>query len=150
MEQQNISLAQVEQQSTGHTGDVYDFPASETTVAELTDAFDGKVYVLTDSGSFSSAVDIAAILHDNDLATLAGEPTGGMPTSYGDLLGFTTPHIEIPFSVSYKYFVRPDPTRDPADTLAPDIPLPVTVKDVQTGHSPITAWLEQLATDAEF
>lgn len=142
--QQDVSLAQVEQASTGHTGNVYDFPASEITVAERTETFDDKVYVLTDSFSASAAVDVAAILHDNNLATLVGEPTGGMATSFGDYLEFSTSNLDLPFRISHKRFVRPDPSRDPADTLMPDIPLPVTVKDVQTGHSPISAWLEHL------
>ena len=107
--------------------------------------FTGKVYVLTDTTSFSSAVYTATWLNDNDLATVVSEPTGGMPTSYGDYLEFTTPNLNLPLRVSYKYFVRPDPSRDPADTLTSDIPLPVTVKDVQTGHSPIKVWLAGLA-----
>ncbi len=124
---------------------VYKSVSENEVVPKEAPIFTGKLYLLIDSASFSSAVDTATVFSDNHVATLVGEPTGGMPTSYGDLLRFTTPLLKIPFSVSYKYFVRPDPSRDPADTLTPDIPLLVTVKAVQTGHSPITAWLEGLA-----
>ena len=124
---------------------IYREASAREVVPKKPPIFTGKVYVLTDTTSFSSAVYTATWLNDNDLATVVGEPTGGMPTSYGDYLEFTTPELDLPLRVSRKYFVRSDPSRDPADTLTPDIPLPVTVKDVQTGQSPITAWLEGLA-----
>ena len=125
--------------------DVYKTTSENEVVLEKAPIFTGKVYILIDSASFSSAVDTATVLSDNHVATLVGEATGGMPTSYGDYLEFTTPNLNLPLRVSYKHFVRPDPSRDPANTLTPDIPLPVTVKDVQTGHSPIKVWLEGLA-----
>ena len=125
--------------------DVYNWVSKNEVVPKKAPVFFGKVYVFINSASFSAAVDTATVLSDNHVATLVGEPTGGTPTSYGDLLRFTTPFLSIPLTVSYKYFVRPDPNRDPADTLTPDIPLPVTVKDVQTGHSPVTGWLKDLA-----
>ncbi len=126
-------------------GNVYRIASENEVIPKESPIFTGKVYILIDSASFSSAVDTATVFSDNHVATFVGEATGGMPTSYGDYLEFITPNLNLPLRVSYKYFVRPDPSRDPADTLTPDISLPVTVKDVQTGYSPIKVWLEGLA-----
>ncbi len=83
--------------------------------------FGGDLYVLTSATTFSSAVDFATLLSDNDLATLVGETPGNMPTSYGDILTFQTPNAKLLFTVSYKHFVRPDAQRS-AEPLAPDVP----------------------------
>ena len=105
--------------------------------------FRGQVYVLTSWHSFSSAVDFAAILSDNRLAQVVGAPTGGTPTEYGDTLNFTTPDTGWDFTVSTTRFVRPDPARDPADALYPDVPVPTTMRDIREGRDPVSEWLRQ-------
>lgn len=70
--------------------------------------FHGNVYALTSTDSFSSAVDFATLLSDNDFGTVVGQIPGNMPSSYGDILIFQTPHARLAFTISYKYFVRPD------------------------------------------
>ncbi|MGE5592462.1 MAG: S41 family peptidase, partial [Betaproteobacteria bacterium] len=103
--------------------------------------FRGEVYVLTSWRSFSAAVDFAAILRDNSLAKVVGAPTGGTPTEYGDTLSFSMPNTGWRFSVSTTWFVRPDPARDPADALYPDISIPTTVQDIREGRDPVLEWL---------
>ncbi|MBE3574210.1 MAG: PDZ domain-containing protein [Firmicutes bacterium] len=107
--------------------------------------FRGQVVVLTSWKTFSAAVDFAAMLSDNHLATLAGAPTGGTPSEYGDILNFTTPNTGWSFSVSTTRFVRPDPARDPADALYPDVPIATTVRDLQEGRDAVVEWLRQNA-----
>lgn len=128
-------------------GDLYKTPSVHETLTLRTPIFRGDLFVVTDNYSFSSAVNIATVLSDNAVATVVGESTGGRPSSFGDSLAFSTPEGRVPFRVSYKRFVRPDPSRDPAKALEPDISLPITVKDVQAGRSSITAWLGSLAAN---
>jgi C-terminal processing protease CtpA/Prc len=106
--------------------------------------FEGTIYILVNGGTLSSAIDFASIYSDNDLATLVGEPVGDSPTSAGNVVHFTTPELKIPFQVSSALYTRADPSRDPADTLEPDIYLPLTVKDIQQKHDPVKAWLNGL------
>jgi hypothetical protein len=109
-----------------------------------TPTFEGNFYILVNNHTFSAAIDFATFFSDNKVATIVGEPVGDAPSSAGELLTFETPNLKLPFQVSTKIFVRPDPSRDPADTLEPDIYIPLTVKDIQQKHDPIKTWLEGL------
>jgi hypothetical protein len=82
--------------------------------------FSGEVYVLTSTNSFSSAMDFATLLSDNGLCTVVGEIPGNMPSSYGDILYFQTPIARLVFTVSYKRFIRPDPSKSDMP-LIPDV-----------------------------
>jgi len=85
--------------------------------------FSGNVYVLTSTDSFSAAVDFATLLSDNGLCMVVGEIPGNMPSSYGDVLYFQTPNALLTFTVSYKYFIRPDATKSDLPLL-PDLQIP--------------------------
>jgi len=85
--------------------------------------FSGNVYVLTGTDTFSAAVDFATLLSDNGLCTVIGEIPGNMPSSYGDILYFQTPNALLAFTISYKYFTRPDATKSYLPLL-PDVQVP--------------------------
>jgi hypothetical protein len=85
--------------------------------------FSGNVYVLTGTDSFSAAMDFATLLSDNGLCKLIGEIPGNMPSSYGDTLRFQTPNAKLAFTVSYKYFIRPDTSKSNFP-LIPDVQVP--------------------------
>lgn len=74
-------------------------------------AYSGDIVVLTSRATFSSAADFATVLSDNHLATIVGEPPGSAPTGAGDIVVFQLPNSGLFMQVSYKEFVRPDPTR---------------------------------------
>lgn len=99
--------------------------------------FDGTIYVLTSRHTFSSGSWFATVLHDNDLATLVGEPTGGAPGHYGDVLSFTLPESGLSYTLSFKCFVRPDPSRNPATSLTPDVRVPMTRAALMEGTDPV-------------
>ncbi|MGI6661654.1 MAG: S41 family peptidase [Bacillota bacterium] len=82
--------------------------------------FSGDVYVLTSTDSFSAAMEFATLLSDNGLCTVVGEIPGNMPSSYGDVLYFQTPNALLAFTVSYKYFMRPDESKSNLPLL-PDV-----------------------------
>jgi hypothetical protein len=90
---------------------------------QLDPVFDGKVYVLTGADTFSAAMDFAVLISDNGLGTIIGESPGNMPSSYGDILSFQTPNAGLAFTVSYKYFVRPDASKSHLPLL-PDMEVP--------------------------
>lgn len=89
----------------------------------LEPTFHGDVYVLTSTNTFSSAMYFAMLLSDNGLATMIGEIPGNMPSSYGDILYFQTPNARLRLSVSYKYFLRADASKEDLP-LIPDIQVP--------------------------
>ena len=89
--------------------------------------------MLTSQLTFSSGNWFGVILGDNALAEIVGERTGNAPTSAGDILRFQAPHSRYVFTVSHKEWVRPDRARDPADTLTPDLLVPVTREDIRGG-----------------
>ena len=83
--------------------------------------FTGNLYILTSSGSFSSAMLFPQYIKDNGLGTLIGEPPGNDPNGYGETATFTTPNSGIRFSVSTKRFYRAD--KECTDRyVMPDIP----------------------------
>lgn len=105
--------------------------------------FRGETYVLVGPATFSAAVDFATLLSDNGLAVIVGEGTGGAPSSYGDILRFTTPSGAFAFGVSFKRFVRPRPELDPAVELTPDVLVATGIADFRSGRDPVLAWLER-------
>lgn len=112
-------------------------PDSFFYIAPPSTRFSGKVLLLIGSGTFSAASDFATTLHDNQLATLIGQPISQKPTSFGDKLYFQLPHTDIEGSVSYKMFYRPDATKDDEPTLYPDIEVWPTIDDILNGNDPV-------------
>lgn len=78
---------------------------------KLGEGFSGYVYVLTDTRTFSAAMDFAMLIEDNGLGELVGEASGNLPDSYGDLLTFAAPNSGLSFSVSFKRWFRIDETK---------------------------------------
>lgn len=82
--------------------------------------YQGKVYVLTDTATFSSAVDFTELIQGNDLGIVIGEIPSNSPNSYGDVAVFETPNTGIMFQVSTKKWLRVN--QDETDpVIHPDI-----------------------------
>lgn len=82
--------------------------------------FSGNLYVLTDTWTYSSAMDFAMLIADNDLGIIIGQPSGNLPDGYGDCLSFQMPHSGLAIGVSYKKWYRVDQTRA-GEPLMPDV-----------------------------
>lgn len=82
--------------------------------------FGGELYVLTDTWTYSSAMDFAMLIGDNDLGTIVGQPSGNLPDSYGDCLFFQMPNSRLGISVSYKRWYRIDQTKA-GEPIMPDV-----------------------------
>jgi hypothetical protein len=85
--------------------------------------FSGRVYLLVDGGTFSSASDFATMFRDYRVGTILGSETGGLPVSFGECFGFALDHSGIRCSVSCKQFFGPRPRPgDDEHGVLPDIP----------------------------
>lgn len=72
--------------------------------------FDGDVYVLTSTDTFSSAMDFAMLNSDNKLGIVVGEASGNKPRSYGDIAVFKLKNSGLIMRVSTKKWYRVDET----------------------------------------
>ncbi|KPJ59784.1 MAG: hypothetical protein AMJ46_09845 [Latescibacteria bacterium DG_63] len=103
--------------------------------------FKGKLIVLISNRTFSAAVDFATILCDNDLATFVGEPTGGRPDSFGDVISMELPNTGFLVGVSYKIFRRPNSDRKDEISLFPDYEVSTTYEDYRKGIDTQMEWI---------
>lgn len=82
--------------------------------------FHGNVYVLTSYNTFSSAMNFAGYIKDNDLGTLVGEAPGNLPNGYGEVVTFQLPNSRLYLCVSCAAFTRADTTTTD-ELVEPDI-----------------------------
>ncbi|MEZ0370754.1 MAG: S41 family peptidase [Candidatus Sericytochromatia bacterium] len=107
-------------------GSMLSEPGEFTDPLPANQRFGGKVYALIGPGTFSSAADLAVMLKDFHLATLVGEETGGLASSYGDYLEFNLPNSRFGVHVSYRFFVRPSGDTRP-EGVKPDLAADATL-----------------------
>lgn len=70
--------------------------------------YNGKVYVMVGSGTFSSAIMFATTIKDNHIATLIGQiPPDGHPNHFGELYSNTLPNTKIDLRFGVKEWIRP-------------------------------------------
>lgn len=83
--------------------------------------FDGNVYILTDSESFSSAKDFAMLIQDNHLGKIIGEPSANAVNGYGEIAAFYLPNTGLFVQISTKKWYRIDETNTDSYVM-PDFP----------------------------
>lgn len=81
--------------------------------------FDGNLYLLTSVFTFSSAMNFAEYVKDNQIGTIIGEAPGNAPDSYGDIAVFLLPKSGIMVQISTKKWYRVDNIEG---LIEPDIP----------------------------
>lgn len=82
--------------------------------------FTGKVYILTDHNSFSSAMLFPQMIQDNRLGMVIGESPANNVNSYGDIACFYLKESGLFMQVSTKRWYRID-SENPDDYVIPDI-----------------------------
>lgn len=70
--------------------------------------FDGDVYFLIGSNTFSAATMFSSIVKDYNIGYLIGEETGGLATGHTNSYQFTLPNTKLLTGVSFQYLVRPN------------------------------------------
>lgn len=94
----------------------------------------GKLFVVTDRGTFSSASMDAIWFKQRTNCMLVGEPTGGKPNSYGEVLTFMLPNSRLTVQYCTNYFHQMD--GDPA-ALFPDVDIETSAQDFMNGNDPV-------------
>ncbi len=110
-----VKLSEPIKKRLAETRPEIDLPEKETVTyksdlqapPERTTRFEGELFVLTGPRTFSTSTDFAAIIKDYGVGEIAGEETGGLASSYGDIYYDRLPNSELKFGVSFKYFLRP-------------------------------------------
>lgn len=70
------------------------------------DAYNGNIYILTSINTFSSAMDFAMYIKDNNLGKIIGEASANNPNSYGMVSSFKLPNSKIYMQISTKKWYR--------------------------------------------
>lgn len=83
--------------------------------------FKGDVIFIQGKDTFSSATLLLTTARDNGIGKIVGEPSGGRPSHYGDILFCTLPNTLITATVSHKHFIRPNRAKVECEYLLPDV-----------------------------
>lgn len=99
-------------------GDIFklDFPL----VKPINKPFDKPVYVLINRHSYSNAVTVAAQVQDYGFATIMGEKTSDLATTYGAMENFKLTHTGINVGFPKAHIIRPSGDKS-SDGVTPDI-----------------------------
>lgn len=94
----------------------------------------GKVFAITDRGTFSSGMLNAIELRGQTKALIYGEPTGGRPNSYGEVRAFYLPNSRIRITYSTKYFMT---QAEDTPSVMPDVTVELSSADYFAGRDPV-------------
>lgn len=83
--------------------------------------FKGEVIFVQGKDTYSSATLLLTTARDNGIGKIVGEPSGGRPSHYGDILFCTLPNTLITATVSHKHFIRPNRAKVECEYLTPDV-----------------------------
>lgn len=95
----------------------------------------GRLFVITDRGTFSAAISFVGDVEANTHALFVGEPTGSPVNQYGDSRRVSLPASGVEVRISTLYWQKSDP-RDPRPWVAPDLPAPIRFADWLAGRDP--------------
>ena len=112
-------------------GDVFTFDLPEARPREGV-RFSGKVYLLINRHSYSNTANVAALAQDLGFATIVGEETSDLATTYGAMEQFALPRTGITVGFPKAYIVRISGDTTPRGVV-PDVaietPLPEASDD---------------------
>ena len=120
---------------------------------EQPERYQGELYLLVGSKTFSTAVTFATILQDYDLAVLVGEETLA-PASYCthpqhlyelDKL----PRTGLQYRNSHSCYVRPSGEADWLRGVVPDFIVETSIEDMISGHDPVLEYTLELIRNGE-
>lgn len=114
-------------------GDIFDFhiPLVEPREGKR---YDGNVYVLINRQSYSNTANVAALVQDYGFATVLGEETSDLATTYGAMEHFELTHSGARVGFPKAYIVRPSGDETPRGVI-PDITIPTPL--VEPASDPV-------------
>jgi C-terminal processing protease CtpA/Prc len=98
--------------------------------------YNGPVYLLISTHTFSSAMSCALAAKDYGLATIVGEETGEPVNSTGETYEFTAPATGLRVSLTTKYYLAPKPHPD-GQGVIPDVIVKTRPEDRAAGHDAV-------------
>ncbi len=104
----------------------------------------GKLFIITDRGTFSSALLNAISFKLYTDCILVGEPTGGKPNSYGEVRSFSLPNSGIIVQYCTKYFKT---LSDDPESLFPDYDVETSFADYSGCKDPVLDFILNYRTD---
>ena len=136
-DQKDTLLASIKDEILSHK-DGERFEAEIQRYPHRTDSlrFDGNVYVLVDSYSYSNAVTTAAIIQDYGFGVIIGERTADSPTLLASVHEFKLPVTGISVTYPKAFMVRPNGDRS-LKGIKPDF---LIADDVYTSDDEILNW----------
>lgn len=96
----------------------------------------GGLFVVTDGGTFSAAMNLANDLERWTPAIFAGAPTGARPNSYGDAKKLELPRSHLTIRLSSLYWQDSSPF-DKRDAIGPILAVETTIADARAGRDPV-------------
>jgi hypothetical protein len=102
--------------------------------------FCGKVFFISGEGTFSSGSILVALVKDNNLFTVVGQPTG-QASHYGELLMLRLPKTDTYCQISCKRFTRPDASRVSETAISPDVEIWPTFAEFHQGKDTVIEWI---------
>ena len=111
--------------------------------------FNGQIYLLIGSRTFSTATGFAAAVKDYELGTLIGEETGGLATSFGDYYPFDLPNTRLWIFVSHKRIFRPSGEDDGRGVL-PNYEVKQSIDDLEKGIDSVMEFTKELIKSNSF
>lgn len=107
---------------TKNNGEVETFSVEDLIEAyQKSERFNGKIYLLTSTRTFSSAMTFTQAFKHYKIGKIIGEETGGWIVSYGDRITTSLPVSNIPLSISTKKFYSIGATDKDLHGVKPDI-----------------------------
>ena len=103
----------------------------------------GKLFVIIGRNTFSSALLNAISFKQNSNCLLIGEPTGGKPNSYGEVLYFTLPNSGLITTYTTKYFTTM--SGDP-EALFPDYKVDISFNDYINCKDPVMEFIKNFSS----
>jgi hypothetical protein len=94
----------------------------------------GRLFALIGRATFSSGMFAAIDLRQGTNAILIGEPTGGSPNGFGEILSFTLPHSGLQVFYSTKFFAL---LPNGELTVEPDVRVEPSAADWAAGRDPV-------------
>ena len=82
--------------------------------------FSGNIYVIISVYTYSSAMDFAMLIKDNNIGTIIGEASSNNPNSYGMITRFVLPNSKLYAQISTKKWYRINETTE-EKFIEPDI-----------------------------
>jgi len=115
------------------------------------DRFHGRFILLTDNGTFSSATDFASVVKAFGLGTIIGRETGGVATSFGDVINAKLPYSGIELGISYQYFLsaKPQPGDDTHGVIPDIVATDALLVKYRTAQDPVLALALDVARHGE-